>query len=446
MTLLAGSNTVRGIINDELDVEIALKIGKTIGLTYGSPVAVAMDGRPSNIMLKSALVAGIMSVGCDVMDLGIVPTPLMQYHMVHNPDIKAGVNITATFAGQQINGFRVLKAGGIEDPIFDKITMDSIMAQNKQVPAMEVGRIYKVADIAESYIDHVISKVDAEAIRQANLRVCVDCRNVAVAKIISGLLMKLSVDRLTIGGDSSVMDRERMIKLGDIVKSQNLNLGIAIEMDADHCLFVSEDGRPVQGDKSFAIFAKNMLAENKGKVVMPINSSTLMEDVVNENGGLVIFCTIGEQTVVRKVKENVAVFGGDIFGCTVIPSEIQTCDSILAMVKMLEIVVKEGPMSKLVEPFPTYCISRGSFECPEEEINRILDRFKAEHEGERMELVDGIKVFNDKGWILVRHSNVKGVIKLYAQSDSYETSDTWIRETIENLSKKEQEEKEEVTA
>ena len=108
MTLIAGSNTVKGTINDGMDVEFALKLGKALGTIYGSPIAVAMDGRNSNIMLKTALVAGIMSVGCDIHDLGSVPTPLMQFYMVLHPEVKGGVTITASFARLEINGFRVM--------------------------------------------------------------------------------------------------------------------------------------------------------------------------------------------------------------------------------------------------------------------------------------------------------------------------------------------------
>jgi len=434
MTLIAGSNTVKGTINDGMDVEFALKLGKAIAGIYGSPVAVAMDGRTSNMMLKTALTSGIMSVGCDVLDLGEVPTPLMQYYMLSHPEVKGGLTITASFAGQQINGFRVMKSEGVEDPIFEELTVDEIVANDHQVAGPEVGEIIKVADFTESYIDSILSQVDAEAISKAGLRICLDCRNTAVAEIISNLLMRLSIDCIIIGGDTSVMDNDRMIKLGHVVKSQGMDVGVAIEMDADHCLFTTEEGEPVFGDKSFAVIAKSILDENKGKVVMPINSSTLMEDVVFQNGGLVLHCAVGEQAIVRKVKDNMAVFGGDIFGCLVIPGHLCTCDAIMGMVKMLELVVKNGPLSKLIEPYPTYHLVRGSLECPEEKIHGVIERFKALHEGKEMDLVDGVKVFLDKGWIFVRHSNVRGVIKVYTQAETEEQANAWLKETIDILS------------
>ncbi len=435
MTLLAGSNTVKGTINDGMDAEFALKLGKTVGRIYGSAVAVAMDGRTSNVMLKDALTAGIMSVGCDVIDLGEVPTPLIQYYMADHPEIHGGVTITASFAGQDINGFRIMKSEGVEDPIFVENSVKAIMSVGSQATGQHIGEIFKAPDFIDGYVDSILTQVDAEAIRNAGLKICLDCRNNAVAIIASTILMRLSVDVITIGGDSSVLDEDRLVKLGHVVKSHGLDLGIAIEMDADHCLFATETGEGVSGDKSFSLIAKSILAEKKGKVVVPINSTSLMEDVIIDSGGSVVHCTVGEQTVVRTVKENDAVLGGDLFGCLVFPGHMYTCDALMGMVKMVELVVKNGPLSEQIESFPNYYISRDSFECPVERIPEIMDRFIAMHTGDDINKMDGVKVFVDDGWILVRQSNVPGVIKVYAQSDSRETSQRWVDSTIAELSK-----------
>ena len=435
MTLFVGSNIVKGNINDGMDVETAMKLGRLLGKVYGSPIAVAMDGRTSNQMLKGALTSGIMSVGCDVMDLGMVPTPLIQYYMTLHPEIKGGVTITASFAGPDINGFRIMKSGGVEDPIFDELTLDSIMnVEKRTVSGTNAGEILKVADFTENYIASILSKVDVDAIRQAGLRICLDCRNSAVASIASSILLNLSINCITIGGDRSVFNDDRLEKLGHLVRSQELDLGVAIEMDADHVLFASSDGKPVSGDKSFAIIAKSILDQNKGKIVIPINSTTLMEDVIRENGGTIIHTEVGEQSMVMKVKENEALLGGDVFGCIVIPvDQVCTCDAMLVMVKMIEIIVKNGPLAELDKSLPDYYIARDMFECPEEQIEPTLNRFREMHNGEKMELVDGIKLFKDDGWILVRHSNVKGVIKIYAQANTKETAEEWTKQTIRGL-------------
>ncbi len=433
MSLLAGSNTVKGTINDGMDVEFAQKLGKTVGKIYGSPVAVAMDGRSSNMMLKTAVVAGIMSVGSDVLDLGAVPTPMIQYYMATHPEVKGGVSITASFAGQQINGFRIMKAEGIDDPIFEEHTVDDIMSDNTQVPESQVGEISWISDFTEPYINSILSGVDVDAIRAAGLKICLDCRNSTVASTVSQLLMMLSIECIFISGDSSVLDEDRQLKLGHVVVSQGLDLGVAIDMDVDHILFATADGIPVHGDKSFAVFAKDILSKNKGKVVVPVNASTLMESIVRENGGELVLCNVGEYTVISKVKEYSAVLGGDIFGCIVMPGPACFCDAIQAMVKMFEIIAKNGPLEDQISRYPDYFIMRDSVKVPEEKIPAVLDRFKAMHEGEELELQDGVKVYNPEGWILVRESNVRDVIKVYTQSGSRDKSSIWMSETLKVL-------------
>jgi phosphomannomutase/phosphoglucomutase len=434
MKLLAGSNTVKGTINDGMDVEFALRLGKAVGKAYGSPIAVAVDGRTSNLMLKTALTSGIMAVGCEVLDLGTVPTPMVQYYMSFHPEIKGGVTITASFSGQEINGFKILKAGGIDDSFFYDHPVEEIRANEiAGVPGLQVGEIHKVEEFVEGYVDYIISEVDADAIRKAGLKICLDCRNTTFIPVAANILMRLSVDCITIGGDTSVLDADRLVKLGHIVKSQGLNLGVAIEMDADHCLFADDKGHPVQGDKSFSLFARHILGEKKGKVVLPINSSTLMENVILENGGLPIHCTVGEYTVVRKVKENDAVLGGDIFGCMVMPGKFCNYDAMIPMVKMLEIIAKSGPISKQIKDMPDCYLSRSSFEYPDSKIPQIIEKFKDINSGKEMDLVEGVKVYVDGGWILVRQSNVKGVVKVYSQGDSKEAADAMVQDTIEKL-------------
>lgn len=434
MNLLAGSNTVKGTINDGMDVEFALKLGKTLGETYGSPVAVAMDGRNSNNMLLAALSAGIMSVGCDVLYLGAVPTPMIQFYMSMHSEIKGGVTITASFAGQQINGFRVMKSEGVEDPIFESITVEEMMANTNQVPGLAVGEMFKIPDFTEAYVDYILSNVDVEAIRAAELKICLDCRNPAVGVITSQLLMRLSIDHIFITGDTSVLDEDRQTKLGHVVKSQELDLGVALEMDADHVLFTTSEGEVVHGDRSFAVLAKDILSKTKGKVVIPVNASTLMESVIRDNGGELVLCSIGEQAVVQSVKENDAVLGGDIFGCIVLPGRFCTCDAILAMAKIIELIAKNGPLSEQIRSYPDYFISKGSMDVPNDDIPKVLECFRSLHLEKEMDLFDGVKVYNDQGWILVRKSNVNNMIKVYAQAGSREKSTAWVQDTIDKLS------------
>jgi len=432
MSIVADCSTVKGTINKDITVEFALNLGKILGRQYGSPMAVAMDGRSSNEMLKLALVSGIMSAGCDVIDLGIVPTPVLQYYLSTHLDVRGGVTVTASFAEQDQNGFRIMKSGGMDDPLFDEMSPIGIWeGAGECVPGPKVGERTYIEDQSEGYIESILSKVDAEAISQANLGICLDCRNSAVAAIAAVILRRLSVECIMLGGDSSMLGTDRMIKLGHVVTSQDMNLGVALEMDADHCLFTTAEGVPVNGDKSFAVLAKSVLSKKNGKVVIPINSTTLMEDVIKDNEAMLMHCKVGEQNVARKVKEYEAVFGGDSFGCTVFPDHMYSSDGIMTMVRMLECIVKDGPLADQIADYPDYSRSRGGIGCPDEQIPEVLRVFKENHADEDLELIDGIKIKYDEGWLLVRKSNSKDLIRVYAEARTPEAADDKVAETIQ---------------
>jgi len=436
MTIVADSSAVKGTINKDITVEFALNLGKILGRHYGSLVAVAMDGRTSNEMLKLALASGLMSVGCDVIDLGIAPTPVLQYYLSTHPDVHGGVTVTASFAEQDQNGFRVMKSGGMDDPIFDDLSLDGVGEEPGEcVPGPKVGERFAIENQSDGYIDAILSQVDVESISQAHLGLCLDCRNSAVAAIAAVILRRLSVECITLGGDGSALGTDRMVKLGHVVTSQNLDLGVALEMDADHCLFTTADGIPVSGDKSFAIIVKSVLSKKNGKVVIPINSTTLMEDVVRENEAMLMHCKVGEQNVARKVKEYEAVIGGDSFGCIVFPDHLYSSDGIMTMVRMLECIVKDGPLADQISGFADYHRERRGIECPDELIPEILRIFRENHSEENLDLIDGIKINYDDGWLLVRKSNSKGLIRIYAESKDPEESVRMVEETIQTLRK-----------
>jgi len=139
--------------------------------------------------------------------------------------------------------------------------------------------------------------------------------------------------------------------------------------------------------------------------------------------------------VARKVKEYEAVIGGDSFGCIVFPDHLYSSDGIMTMVRMLECIVKDGPLADQISGFADYHRERRGIECPDELIPEILRIFRENHSEENLDLIDGIKINYDDGWLLVRKSNSKGLIRIYAESKDPEESVRMVEETIQTLRK-----------
>lgn len=424
MTLF-GINGVRGTANKDLTPEVALQIGKVVGRTYRGRIALATDARDSADMLRSALSAGIMDAGSDVVDLGILPTPVLQYYVKSHDEITGGVVITASHNPPEYNGFKFIKGDGVEVNRDEERSIESYCGMDvPRAEWSEVGEIEAGTGAVEQHVHAVVDSVDADAIRKANLTVCVDCANGSTCESTPLLLKLLNVRTFTINADpqsespgrSSEPTEENLGPLMALTKQVGADLGAAHDADGDRTIFVTENGEYVQGDISLAIVARSILEERKGKVITPVSSSAIVEDVVESSGGLLKYTSVGSHTVVRKMEENMAVFGGEENGGMVFP-EFQMCrDGIMTLAKMLECIAKNGPLSKQIAGFDRYYDFKENVPCPDDIKNALLDHFVSEFAEGRVETVDGLKVYFDDGWVLFRPSTTEELFRIYSES------------------------------
>ena len=417
MTLF-GINGVRGTANRDLSPETALQIGKAVGRTYGRRIALATDARDSADMLKSAVSAGLMSVGCDIIDLGMLPTPTLQYYVRTHDDVTGGVVITASHNPPEHNGFKFIMEDGVEATREDEQSIESFCTTDiVRADWSEIGEITEGTGAIRTH-------VDAEAIRAANLTVCLDCANGATCTATPLLLKLLNVRAFTINADpqsespgrSSEPTEENLVPLMALTKQVGADLGAAHDADGDRTIFVTDKGDYVMGDVSLALIAKAVLQEHKGKVITPVSSSAIVEDVVEANGGLLKYTAVGSHVVVKKMAENMAVFGGEENGSMVFP-ELQMCrDGLMALAKMLECIAKNGPLSEQISEFATYHDVKCNVECPDSRKSELLDHFYEQTNGSRVETVDGLKVYFDDGWVLLRPSTTEELFRIYSES------------------------------
>lgn len=431
MTLF-GINGVRGTANRDLTPEVALKIGKVVGRAYGRRIAIATDARDSADMLKSAISAGIMSSGSDVVDLGIMPTPTLQYYVRTHPDVTGGVMITASHNPPEHNGFKFIMENGVEATREDEMTIgSSAMGEVPSVPWDEIGSEDEDSGAIVTHVKAVIDHIDAEAVRKANLTVCVDCANGATCEATPLLLKLLNVRAFTINADpqsespgrSSEPTEENLRPLMALTTQLGADLGTAHDGDGDRTIFVTEAGEYVIGDISLALIAKSVLSDQKGKVITPVSSSAIVEDVVEANGGLLKYTAVGSHEVVRKMEENVAVFGGEENGGLVFP-ELQMCrDGIMALAKMLECIAKNGPLSEQIAALEKYHNVKCNVPCPDALKARLLDSFSEGVDSRRTETVDGLKIYFDDGWVLLRPSTTEELFRIYSESKDPEVAE-----------------------
>ena len=316
-----GTNGIRGIANDYMSPELALRVGRAAASVLGpGTIAVAKDPRTSSDMIAGSVEAGLMSAGVDVDDLGMIPTPALQYYVKAHADVVGGVMITASHNPPEFNGIKCVSGDGTECTHAQESAIEDAYEKGvKSVGWGSVGRLREVAGAGEAYIAAIVSKVDADAIRGARLKVCLDCSNGAASRTSPLLLSMLGVRAVTMNaspdgmfpGHESEPTEENLKDLTKLVVDTGSDLGMAHDGDADRCIFVTGKGKYVPGDKSLAILSRQAVSKAPGsKAVTTVATSKVVEAAVSSAGGKTVYTAVGSHVVARRMMSEGAVVGG----------------------------------------------------------------------------------------------------------------------------------------
>jgi phosphomannomutase/phosphoglucomutase len=382
-------------------------------------------------MLKSALTAGLLSTGCDVVDVGLVPTPTLQY-AVKEKRFDAGVIITASHNPPEFNGIKGTAHDGTEltKDVEDAIENIYFSQQYALSDWRDVGSYATWDGAIELYIKGVLSHVDVASIKKQRFHVVLDCGNGAGSLVAPILLKKLEcvVTELNCEPDGTFPGRhsepipENLSMLMKKVSEIDASFGVGLDGDADRAIFIDEHGSYVWGDKSLSLVGKYITREKKGGVtVTPVTTSTCFEDVIRQNKGSVIYTKVGSPIVARIMKETHAVFGGEENGGLIFP-EFQYCrDSALSLATILEILATEKrPLSELIAEIPSYEILKTKIACPNEKKERIMnllvEEMKAHNEITDIDRTDGLKLYMTDGWVLMRPSGTEPIFRVYVEA------------------------------
>jgi phosphomannomutase/phosphoglucomutase len=426
---LFGTNGVRGVVNSsEMDSLFALQLGMAIGTFMKGPVMLGTDARTSNEMLKAACASGLMAAGCAVLDCGIVPTPTLQYAVRANR-AAGGVMITASHNPPEFNGIKCIDPDGTEMSRTNEEKIESIFASGRFARAdwTKVGRIVPFTTAIERYIGGILSKVDVQKIRRAGLRVAVDCGNGAASAVTPKLLERLGVNYVTLNADpngafpghDSEPTPENTKDIVELVKAGGFAMGIVHDGDADRTVFIDETGKYLHGDRTLAIVAYQICKVRPGRIVVTnVASSKCVEDAVKMGRGSLVLTRVGSPVIARTMMEKGGVFGGEENGGLIF-ANFQYCrDGAMAVAKMLEIVASSGSLSKLNDEIPSYSQYKTKTPCPEAKKQKILAQLADEAKGKKVDTTDGVKIYVDGGWVLVRPSGTEQIFRVFSESTS----------------------------
>ena len=187
-------------------------------------------------------------------------------------------------------------------------------------------------------------------------------------------------------------------------------------MDGDRVSFITSEGKFISGDVALALMAKFVLGERKGKVVTTVTTSSVVEDTVLRNGGEIIYTPVGSPIVSKRMREEDAVFGGEESGGMIFP-EFQYCrDPALALVRMLECVIANGPIQEQIDKLPVYHMEKRDIQCPDDKKAALLEHLIENCSDGKIDTTDGVKVFFEDGWVVGRPSGTEDKFRFFSES------------------------------
>jgi phosphoglucosamine mutase len=422
---------IRGVYGKDLDEKTAESLGRSFG-TYigkGKKVAVSRDYRVSGEKLKKSFILGLISTGCNVVDIGIVTTPMM-YFAVKKYNLDGGVQITASHNPPEWNGFKMTKEDGILcSQGFGMEEIRDIFMKEKFVSTGAIGEVSSI-DISRDYTDFVLSKVKSTR----KLKIVLDPGNGAACGIAEDVFRKAGHDVVVINGvpDGNFPARpsepleENVTKLKQKVVEVGADMGIAFDGDADRSAFVDNLGRFVwSGNFMIPIFSQHYLPKNKNaKIVFDICCSSYVEEFIKSKGGVPIASRVGHSFVMNKMLEENAIFGGEYSNHLYFSEVFGFDDALFGGLKMAEIVSSDGPFSEIVNGISSYPASKVSeIHCADDKKFDIVARIgkRLQNEGYKILDIDGVKAFDKDGnWVLIRASNTAPMIKVNSEAKTKE--------------------------
>lgn len=358
MGRLFGTDGVRGIANKDLTNDLAMKIGAaaaTVLLREAKSkkptVLIGKDTRASGDMLEAALTAGLCSVGCNVLSIGIVPTPAVAY-LVGLYECEAGIMISASHNPCEYNGIKIFQKTGykLDDAIEEEI--EAIILDNAEEIDIKIGgdvgnRLYSKTAVND-YIDHVVSTTD---VRFDGLKIALDCANGSASVCAKEIFTRLGAKCIMLSDTpdgTNINDKcgsTHPEELMSFVKDANLDLGLAFDGDADRMLAVDENGCLVDGDKVIAICANKMKQEGslqKDTAVVTVMSNMGFFKFCDEHGIKCAKTAVGDRYVLERMLKDGYNIGGEQSGHVIFLDFATTGDGELSGVQLVETVVKSG--------------------------------------------------------------------------------------------------------
>jgi phosphomannomutase/phosphoglucomutase len=425
---LFGTNGVRGVVNKELTVELALKLSMATGTYFkGADLAVGCDGRVSGPVFQEVVCAGLASVGCQVWNLGLITTPALQY-LTKDWGLKGSIMVTASHNPPEYNGLKVMGNHGVELPHEEELEIERLFFRGawKLADWNKIKQPLPVAEKFDGYVKSVIENIGGIP-HGRQLRVLVDAAN-GVSVLATPLILEKLGSRVSIVNgkiDGTFPGRlpeptpEHLKETSKVLPTLHADFGVAHDGDGDRAVFLDEYGKVCWGDQTFALIAKDFLENYPGeKIVTPISSSQMIEDIAEKYGGEIVYTPVGSVYVSNLMLKIKAKLGGEENGGIFYAPHVAARDGGITTAMIYKLVAESRkPLSELIEGLPKYYLVKDKIPCPDSAKEAVTDGIRNLPRKGKVLDIDGIKAWiPPKSWILIRPSGTEPIFRIIAEA------------------------------
>lgn len=435
---LFGTNGIRGIPGKDMTLEFVAEMGLAIGTFFGKgTVLIGHDVRNSSPTLARAITAGLQESGIDVANAGLLPTPAAQF-AIRKLGYDGGVIITASHNPPEYNGIKACGKNGVEVTREEERVIEKIYyGKNFQRANWKtIGGAIEEPRGVRNYIQGVISQVDAKAIAKRKLVVVMDTGNGAQSIATPYIGEELGCRVISLNGhpDGNFPGRgaeptpDTLSTLSKAVIAYNADFGVGYDGDGDRSIFCDDKGIVHYGDRSGAVLTDHVLGtRGKGLVVTTIATSQVIDDIAEKHGAKVLRTRVGSVDVTNEMITKKAIFGLEENGGCFFSPHIEVRDGGMTTALMMELLaMTKEPLSALLAKLPKYHQMKLKFECLIEKRAKVIEQVTQKAKG-KIDTSDGLKVFEDKTWVLLRPSGTEPILRLFGESDNKEQLDAMMQ-------------------
>ncbi len=446
--LMVSISGLRGEIGSTLTPEIIVRYTQAFAkFVKGGKVVLGRDSRVSGPFIADLVHGTLVASGCQVIDIGIVPTPTVQLEVEHH-QAAGGIAITASHNPIQWNGLKFMGSDG------------------RFLPPAQAQQVYQMADHNENSLqtwenlgsvifdDHAIERhiekvlnisfLDVEAIRKRKFKVAVDTVNGAGGRIIPQLLEALGCEVIAINQEPNGRFAhtpeplpENLSQLSEAVRKHGADVGFAVDPDVDRCAIVDNEGQPIGEEYTLVIATKLVFSKQLGRMVVNMSTSRASEDIARYYNCMFVRSKVGEINVAEKMKEIDAIIGGEGNGGVILPEVHLGRDAPVAVALTLQALLEHGgTMKELKASLPQYEMVKKKVSIEGMDPDQILQQLADKYKDQQINTLDGLKIDFEDSWVHLRKSNTEPIVRVIAEAPTLEEAEALADRFMKEISKK----------